>query len=43
MQCDIDSAIAYESEVFGECFATEDQTEGMSAFLEKRDKCFKNK
>lgn len=43
MQCDIDSAIAYESEVFGECFATEDQTEGMSAFLEKRDKCFKNR
>ena len=43
MQCDIDTAIAYESEVFGECFATEDQTEGMSAFLEKRDKSFKNK
>jgi enoyl-CoA hydratase len=43
MQCDIDSAIAYESEVFGECFATEDQTEGMSAFLEKRDKSFKNR
>ncbi|WP_446897740.1 short-chain-enoyl-CoA hydratase [Clostridium sp. LBM24168] len=43
IQTDIDTAIAYESEVFGECFATEDQKEGMSAFLEKRDKSFKNK
>jgi|SRR3712207_5437769 len=43
MQCDIDTAIAYESEVFGECFATEDQKEGMTAFVEKRDKCFKNR
>lgn len=43
VQCDIDTAIAYESEVFGECFATEDQKEGMTAFVEKRDKCFKNR
>ncbi|PRR79037.1 putative enoyl-CoA hydratase echA8 [Clostridium liquoris] len=43
MQCDIDTAIAYESEAFGECFATEDQKEGMTAFVEKRDKCFKNR
>ncbi|MHC6178592.1 short-chain-enoyl-CoA hydratase [Clostridium sp. JNZ X4-2] len=43
MQCDMDTAIAYESEVFGECFATEDQKEGMTAFVEKREKCFKNK
>jgi enoyl-CoA hydratase len=43
MQCGIDTAIAYESEVFGECFATEDQVEGMNAFLEKREKSFKNK
>lgn len=43
MQCDIDTAIAYEAEVFGECFATEDQKEGMTAFVEKRDKCFKNR
>ncbi|MBC2425370.1 short-chain-enoyl-CoA hydratase, partial [Clostridium beijerinckii] len=43
MQCDIDTGIAYEAEVFGECFATEDQKEGMAAFVEKRDKCFKNR
>lgn len=43
MQCDIDTALSYESEVFGECFATEDQKEGMNAFLEKREKCFKNR
>ncbi|HHQ4155139.1 TPA: crotonase, partial [Clostridium perfringens] len=28
---------------FGKCFATEDQTEGMSAFVERREKNFKNK
>ncbi|AND85881.1 short-chain-enoyl-CoA hydratase [Clostridium tyrobutyricum] len=43
IQTDIDTGAAYESEVFGECFATEDQKEGMGAFLEKRDKTFKNK
>ncbi|MBA5850838.1 short-chain-enoyl-CoA hydratase [Clostridium sp. cel8] len=43
IQTDIDTGIAYESEVFGQCFATEDQKEGMSAFLEKREKSFKNK
>lgn len=43
MQCDIDTAIAYESEIFGECFATEDQKEGMTAFLEKRKSTFLNK
>lgn len=43
LQCDIDTAVAYEAEVFGECFATEDQKEGMTAFVEKRDKAFKNK
>lgn len=44
MQCDIDTALLYESEVFGECFSTEDQTEGMTAFVEKRkEKNFKNK
>lgn len=36
MDMDQDSAIAYEAEVFGLCFATADQTEGMSAFVEKR-------
>ncbi|AAO36893.1 short-chain-enoyl-CoA hydratase [Clostridium tetani] len=44
VQCDIDTGIAFEAEVFGECFSTEDQKEGMTAFLEKRkDKCFKNR
>ncbi len=44
MQMDIDTAIAYEPEVFGECFATEDQVEGMTAFVEKRgEKSFKNR
>lgn len=43
IQTDIDTALSYESEVFGECFATEDQKEGMSAFVEKREKNFKNR
>lgn len=43
MQCDMDTALMYEAEVFGECFSTEDQKEGMTAFVEKRDKCFKNR
>jgi len=42
LQCDIITGIAYEDEVFGLCFATEDQTEGMNAFVEKRkEKHFK--
>ena len=40
---DIDSAVVIEAEDFGKCFATEDQTEGMSAFVERREKNFKNK
>lgn len=43
MQMDMDTAIKYESEMFGECFSTEDQKEGMNAFVEKRNKNFKNK
>jgi enoyl-CoA hydratase len=43
MQMDIDSAINYEAEVFGLCFSTEDQKEGMTAFVEKRDKEFNNR
>lgn len=43
IQCDIDTALMYEAEVFGECFATEDQKEGMSAFVERRAKSFKNR
>ena len=32
---DADAAIAYENKIFGQCFATEDQKEGMTAFLTK--------
>jgi len=43
MQMDIDTALNCESEVFGECFSTEDQKNGMTGFIEKTEKCFKNK
>ncbi|MEA4825726.1 MAG: short-chain-enoyl-CoA hydratase [Clostridium sp.] len=44
MQVDMDTAIAFEAELFGACFSTEDQTEGMTAFIEKRkEKNFKNR
>lgn len=43
MQVDIDKAIEIEAEDFGKCFATEDQKEGMTAFMEKRAKNFSNK
>lgn len=36
MEMPVDKAIDYEAELFGLCFATEDQKEGMAAFLEKR-------
>ena len=36
MQMDIDDAIALENELFGMCYATADQKEGMTAFLEKK-------
>lgn len=36
MDMDLESGIAYEAEVFGLCFATQDQKEGMTAFVEKR-------
>lgn len=36
MDMDLNSATAYEAEVFGLCFATRDQKEGMAAFIEKR-------
>ena len=43
MQMDIDDGIALENELFAMCFATEDQKEGMGAFLEKRPAVFENK
>lgn len=36
MQVDIDRAVAFEEGLFGSCFETADQKEGMGAFLEKR-------
>lgn len=42
-QTDIDAAIAIENKWFSKCFATEDQKEGMQAFLEKRKAEFHNK
>ncbi len=43
MQMDIDDGIALENELFGMCYATADQKEGMTAFLEKRPATFTNK
>jgi enoyl-CoA hydratase len=44
LQTDMDNAIVIEEKLFGACFQTADQVEGMSAFLEKRkDKKFINK
>jgi enoyl-CoA hydratase len=37
---DIDAGLAAEATLFGLCFATDDQTEGMAAFLEKRRPAF---
>ena len=37
---DIDAGLAAEAALFGLCFATEDQKEGMAAFLEKRAAAF---
>lgn len=43
LDTDLDSAIAYEAEVFGLCFSTSDQKEGMTAFVEKRKAGFTGK
>ncbi|MBQ3724045.1 MAG: short-chain-enoyl-CoA hydratase [Oscillospiraceae bacterium] len=36
LQVDIDAAVVIEEKLFGSCFKTADQMEGMGAFLEKR-------
>jgi enoyl-CoA hydratase len=43
LNMDLASGIAYEAEVFGLCFATEDQKEGMTAFVDKRKANFSGK
>jgi enoyl-CoA hydratase len=43
METDIDRALAFEADIFGICFATADQKEGMTAFLEKRKPNFSGK
>lgn len=43
LDMDLESGQAYEAEVFGLCFATADQKEGMSAFVEKRPAKFTGK
>ena len=40
---DADDAIALENKLFGQCFATKDQKEGMDAFLNKRPAAFTGK
>ena len=43
IQVSIDEGVAIEEDIFGKCFETHDQKEGMSAFLEKRkEKNFTN-
>jgi enoyl-CoA hydratase len=43
MQINNDMATAVEAGLFGLCFATQDQKEGMGAFLEKRKPAFQGK
>lgn len=42
-ETDLDTGIAFENNLFGLCFATADQKEGMEAFLWKRTPEFKGK
>lgn len=43
MQVDIDRSMTIEADAFGLCFATADQKEGMTAFVEKRKAQFTGK
>lgn len=43
LDTDLETGVAYEAEVFGLCFATTDQKEGMQAFIEKRKAQFTGK
>lgn len=42
-QVDLDTGMSIEKDLFGLCFASEDQKEGMAAFLEKRKPNYKLK
>lgn len=42
LNMDNESAYSYEADLFGLCFSTEDQKEGMTAFVEKRKPEFKD-
>ncbi len=43
LELDMDKAIELEEKLFGDCFETHDQVEGMTAFMEKRkEKNFTN-
>lgn len=43
IEVDLRSGCAIEAEIFGLCFSTEDQKEGMRAFIEKRQADFKRR
>jgi enoyl-CoA hydratase len=43
IQLDLASALTYEAECFSGLFSTEDQKEGMLAFMEKRKPAYKNR
>lgn len=43
LDTDTETGVAYEGEVFGLCFSTADQKEGMTAFIEKRKAAFTGK
>ena len=43
MQVDIDRAMGIEADIFGNLFSTEEQKEGMTAFVEKRKPAFTGK
>lgn len=43
VQVDIDRGLTIEADIFGICFATEEQKEGMKAFVEKRKANFTGK
>ena len=43
MQMELDPALEFERHLTASLFTTEDRTEGMSAFLEKRDAAFKGR